>query len=93
MRKSYPTDLSDAEWSCLEPHIPAPNGHGRPIIHSSREVLDAIFYVLRGGCPWRLLPHDFPPWKTVFHYFRAWRIDDTWERMNRAIRKRQRARI
>jgi transposase len=90
MRKPYPTDLSDAEWTCLEPHLPTPIATGRPRIHSSREILDAIFYVLRSGCPWRLLPHDFPPWKTVFHYFRAWRIDGTWERMNRAIRERLR---
>jgi transposase len=92
MRKPYPTDLSDAEWACLEPHIPVQKATGRPKTHSFREILDAIFYVLRSGCPWRILPHDFPPWKTVFHYFRVWRIDGTWERMNRAIRKRLRAR-
>jgi putative transposase len=77
----------------LESNLPAPKATERPRIHSPREILDAIFYVLRSGCPWRLLPHDFPPWKTVFHYFRAWRIDGTWERMNRAIRERLRARI
>src|ERR687889_2626691 len=66
---------------------------GRPRVYPLREILDAIFYVLRSGCSWRLLPHGFPPWKTVFHYFRAWRIDGTWERMNRAIRERVRARI
>jgi len=93
MRKPYPTDLSDAEWSCLEPHLPVPKATGRPRIHSQREILNAVFYVLRSGCPWRLLPHDFPPSKTVFHYFRAWRIDGTWERMNRAIRERLRTRI
>ena len=93
MRKPYPTDLSDAEWSCLKPHLPIPKAIGRPPIHSRREILDAVFYVLRSGCPWRLLPHDFPPWKTVFHYFRAWRIDGTWERMNRAIRERLRIRL
>jgi putative transposase len=93
MRKPYPTDLSDAEWACLEPHLPTSKSTGRPRIHSRREILDAVFYVLRSGCPWRLLPHDFPPWKTVFHYFRAWRIDDTWETMNRAIRERLRSRI
>ena len=93
MRKPYPTDLSDAERNCLEPHLPVPKATGRPRIHNRREILDAVFYVLRRGCPWRLLPHDFPPWKTVFHYFRAWRIDGTWERVNRAIRERLRARL
>ena len=58
-----------------------------------REVLDAIFYVVRSGCAWRLLPHDFPPWKTIHHYFRTWRIDGTWERMHSALRKRVRARM
>ena len=93
MRNPYPTDLSDTEWACLESHLPAPKATGRPRIHSPREILDAIFYVLRSGCPWRLLPHDFPPWKTVFHYFRVWRIDGTWERINRAIRERLRVRL
>jgi putative transposase len=93
MRNPYPTDLSDTEWVCLESHLPAPKATGRPRIHSPREILDAIFYVLRSGCPWRLLPHDFPPWKTVFHYFRVWRIDGTWERINRAIRERLRVRL
>jgi transposase len=60
MRKPYLTDLSDAEWTCIEPHMPDPKGHGRPRIHSLREILDAIFYVLRSGCQWRMLPHDFP---------------------------------
>jgi len=63
------------------------------VYYSPREILNAIFHVLRSGCPWRLLPHDFPSWKTVFHYFRLWRIDSTWERVNRAIRERLRARI
>jgi putative transposase len=93
MRRPYPTDLSDGEWSYLSPYLPTPKATGRPRIHSPREILNAIFYVLRSGCPWRLLPHDFPPWKTVFHYFRAWRLDGTWERMNRAIRERLRVRL
>src|ERR687898_4100 len=86
----YSTDLSDAEWDYLEAHLPARNKRGRPRIHSPREILDAVFYVLRSGCPWRLLPRDFPPWKTIFHYFRAWRINGTWERLHRAIRRRLR---
>jgi putative transposase len=91
MRKAYQTDLSDAEWSRLEVRLPAaPKPTGRPRIHEPREILDAILYVLRGGCAWRLLPHDFPPWKTVYHYFRKWRLDGTWEKLNAAIRERLR---
>jgi len=93
MRKAYQTDLSDAEWSCLESHLPAPKANGRPRIYPLREILDAIFYVLRSGCAWRLLPHDFPPWKTVYHYFRFWRLDGTWERMHSALRQRVRVRL
>src|SRR5215212_7477928 len=90
MRKAYQTDLSDAEWSCLEPHLPTPKASGRPRIYVLREILDAVFYVLKSGCAWRLLPHDFPPWKTVYHYFRSWRLDGTWERMHAALRERVR---
>jgi transposase len=61
MRKAYQSDLSDAEWSCLEPHLPAPTASGRPRTYTLREILDAIFYVLKSGCAWRLLPHEFPP--------------------------------
>jgi putative transposase len=93
MRKAYQTDLSDAEWGCLEGHLPAPKATGRPRVYPLREILNAIFYVLRGGCAWRLLPHDFPPWKTVYHYFRAWRLSGLWERMHSALRKRVRVRL
>jgi putative transposase len=93
MRKAYQSDLSDAEWSCLQSHLPVPKATGRPRLHSPREILDAIFYVLRSGCAWRLLPHDFPPWRTVYHYFRFWRLDGTWERMHSALRKRVRVRL
>jgi len=93
MRKAYQSDLSDAEWSCLESHLPAPKATGRPKMHATREILNAIFYVVRGGCPWRLLPNDFPPWKTVYHYFRFWRLDGTWERMHSALPKRVRVRV
>jgi putative transposase len=83
MRKPYPTDLSDAEWRCIEPHLPTPRAVGRPRRHSLREILDAVFYIVRSGCSWRLLPHEFPPWKTIHHYyFRIWRIDGTWQRLH-----------
>jgi transposase len=93
MRKGYPTDTSDAEWSVLKPYFPVPVATGRPKLHNTREILDAVFYTLRSGCAWRLLPCDFPPWKTVHHYFRIWRIDGTWEKANAAIRERLRAHL
>ena len=89
--RRYPSDLSDAEWPLLQPLLPTPKRRGRPRrLHSPPEIINAVFYVLKTGCQWRMLPRDFPPWKTVFHYFRAWRIDGTWERMNRAMPRRLR---
>src|SRR5215218_1456046 len=82
MNRSYHTDLTDAEWRCLEPHVPAPNKRGRPRIHSPRTILDAVFYVLKSGCPWPLLPREFPPWETVYSWFRKWTTNGTFERIN-----------
>ena len=73
--------------------MPTSKGYGRPRVHSPREILDAIFYILRSSCQWRLLPHDFPRWPTVYHYFRKWRIDGTWEKINRSIRECLRVRL
>jgi len=91
--RRYPTDLSDDEWRCISPHLPKPTGQGRPRLHGLRAILDAVFYILKSGCPWRLLPRDFPPWKTVYDWFRRWRIDGTWERLNAELRKRLRWRL
>src|SRR5918912_1435103 len=93
MRRTYPTDLSDAEWACLEPHLPAPKANGRPRVYPLREILNAIFYVVRSGCSWRLLPHDFPPWRSVYYYFRQFRLDGTWARVHAALRERVRVRL
>src|SRR5215210_3282484 len=93
MRRAYQSDLSDEEWELIEPHLPVPQAPSRPRLHPLREILDAVFYVLKSGGAWRLLPHDFPPWKTVYHYFRKWRIDGTFERLNAAIRERLRVRL
>jgi putative transposase len=87
MKKGYPTDLTDAEWKHIEPFVPAPKSRGRQRIHSPREILNAVFYLLRSGCAWRLLPHEYPPWKTVYHYFREWRIDGTFEKLNAVLRE------
>jgi len=92
MRRAYQTDLSDAEWVLIEPHLPVPRAPERPRVHPLREILNAIFYVVKSGCAWRLLPHEFPPWRIVYHYFRAWCLNGTWERMHRALRQRVRMR-
>jgi putative transposase len=90
-RRPYSTDLSDEEWEILQPLVPDAKPGGRPRAHETRELLNAIFYVLRGGCAWRLLPHDFfLPWQTAYHYFRAWRIDGTWEQIHTVLRERLR---
>ncbi len=89
-RHAYPTDLSDLEWRVIEPYVPATHITGRPRLHSWRELLNAMFYIVRSGCAWRLLPHEYPPWKTVYHYLRQWRLDGTWERRHTALREQVR---
>lgn len=89
-RKPYPTDLTDEQWERLEPLIPAsksgtPKG-GRPPVER-REVLNGIFYHLRGGAGWRMLPHDFPHWKTVYGLFREWRLNGVWEQVHATLRE------
>lgn len=70
-RTPYPSDLSDAEWLLIEPLFPQPTKLGRPRTHPLREIVNAIFYVLRTGCQWRFLPHEFPSWQTTYSYFRT----------------------
>ena len=86
----YPTDLTDAQWAILTPQIPAAKAGGRPRSVEMREIVNAILYHLRNGGTWRSLPHDLPPWKTVYHYFRAWRLDGTWERIHDRLREQVR---
>ena len=78
----YPTDLTEAEWTLLAPLIPVAKPGGRPRPTDMHEVINAIFYVLRGGCQWRLLPTEFPPHQTVYHCFWTWRRAGVWERMH-----------
>jgi len=92
MRKTYPTDLSDEEWAYLKTHLPASKPAGRPRVHSLRDVLNAIFYVLRSGCPWRLMPNDFPPWSTVYYHFRRFRLSGLWHRLFTILRMAERSR-
>jgi putative transposase len=90
-RRAYPSDLSDREYACLEPYLPSPRPRGRPWSRPLREILDGIFYIIRTGAQWRQLPYEYPPWPTVYWWFRRWRLDGTWERLNAALRERLRA--
>src|SRR4028119_1267242 len=78
MRKTYPTSLYDQEWACLKTYLPASKPLGRLRTHTLCDVFDGIFYILRSGCPWRLLPPAFPPWPTVYYHFRKFRLSGVW---------------
>jgi putative transposase len=84
-RRPYPSDLSDAEFERLDRLLPAPKPWGRAWAHPLREILDGIFYVVRTGCQWRQLPHEFAPWPTVYWWFRRFRLDGTWMHLNAAL--------
>ncbi len=86
-RKPYPSDLSETEWLLFLPLIPTAKPGGRPRSVEIRDIVNAIFYILRSGCAWRMLPHDFPAWQTVYGYVRTWRKTGVWEQMNAALRE------
>jgi transposase len=81
----YASDLTDAEWALIEPHMPAAKRLGRPRETELRAVLDAILYIARSGCQWRMLPKDFAPFTTVQGYFYDWRDDGLFEKINFAL--------
>jgi putative transposase len=89
-RRAYPSDLTDAEWEILEPFIPEVSEDATVPTISRREIVNGILYVLRSGCPWRLMPHDLPAWGTVYYYFRIWRIAGIWDTAMEALRKQLR---
>src|SRR5713101_6492788 len=89
-RKAYPSDLTDAQWEVLEPLIPAVAEDATNVVYTRREIVNGILYVLRSGCPWRLVPHDLPAWGTLYWYFRIWRNDGTWEEILHALRRQLR---
>ncbi|MEU8319733.1 IS5 family transposase [Nonomuraea sp. NPDC048881] len=82
----YPSDLTDAQWELIEPLLPEPNTGGRPEKHPRREIVNAILYVVRSGCPWRYLPTDLPPWQTVYWYFQQWEQAGVTEALLRELR-------
>ena len=85
-RKAYPSDLTDEQWAHLRLLFPRRRGKGNAPKHSRREMLNAILYVVRTGCQWRALPHDFPPWETVYGFFRKLCRAGTWEAINTTLR-------
>ena len=93
IRLRYETDLTDAEWALIEPLLPQPAAHGRPRSWSQREIMNAVFYVLRGGITWRLLPTDLPPKSTVFRWFARWRDTGLFERLNHLLVVADRERV
>lgn len=85
-RKPYPNDLSDAQWALLEPFVRAQEGGPQPVLHSRREVVNAILYISHTGAQWRHMPHDLPDWQLVYHYFRKWKKDGTLKKIHDALR-------
>jgi len=85
-RKAYPTDLTDKQWRHIEPLIPAAKRGGRPRTTDMREMLNGVIYVVKSGCDWRMLPHDFPDWHIVYHYFSEWKKDGTWKSIHDTLR-------
>ncbi len=93
MSSIYPSNLTDAEWACVQRYLPSGTRRGRPRSHSLRDILDAIFYVLRTGCAWRYLPANFPPWQTAFYHFRRFRLKGIWFRVYCALHAAERERV
>ena len=89
-RNPYPSDLKDTEWEVLEKLIPEVKPGGRPATYTRREIVNAILYVLRTGGGWRMLPHDFPPWQSVYGYFRRWCQAGVWQQVHDQLRTRWR---
>ena len=86
-KRAYDTDLTELEWTILSPLFPAPRPTGRPRKWSFRDIPDGIFYIIRGGNAWRLMPHDLPPWSTVYYSHRVWRLWGLWERVHTVLRE------
>ncbi len=92
-RKPYPSDMSDAEWEILKQVLPQPKGFGHPVEVDFREILNGIFYVQRTGCQWEMMPHDLPPYSTVYRYFQKWQRKGIWQQMHDQIREKLRTQL
>ena len=87
MRHVYPTDMTDAQWETIAPLIPPAKPGGRPRRVDMRAVSNGIFYIVRTGCAWRMLPKEYPPWETVYYYFARFKKDGTWQKIHDALRR------
>jgi len=92
-RQPYPSDLSDTQWDILKPLLPKPKGLGHPVEVDFREILNGIFYVQRTGCQWEMMPHDLPPYSTVYSYFKKWQRKGIWQQMHDQIRQQLRTKL
>lgn len=92
-RKAYPSDISNEEWEIIKPLLTVEPGIGRPREVDYREIINGIFYVLHEGCKWRALPHDLPPWQTVYNYFRYWQKLGIWQKIHTQLREQVRVRM
>ena len=89
-RRQYPSDLTDEQWKLIEPLLPGEKSEGRPRTVPQREIVNAILYVVRTGCQWRALPHDYPLWTTVYSYFRTYKKAGVWKTLNDTLREQAR---
>ena len=92
-QKLYPSDLTDAQWEIIKVLLPAPCSRGRKRSLNWHLVVNAMLYVVVGGISWRMLPREYPNWKSVYHYFRLWTLDGTWERIHHTLRARLRQKL
>lgn len=92
-RQPYPSDLSDSEWEILKPLLPRPKGFGHPVQVDFREILNGIFYVQRTGCQWEMMPHDLPPYTTVYRYFKKWQHRGFWQLLHDQVRQKLRTQL
>jgi putative transposase len=86
----YPTDMTDAQWEAIARSIPPAKEGGRPREVNMRSLINGVFYLVRTGCAWRMLPKDYPPWQTVYYYFARFKKDGTWQRLHDLLRTRVR---
>jgi transposase len=86
----YPSSMTTKEWAVIKPLLPKAGKLGRPPRHSPREMVDAILYVVKSGCTWRMMPREFPHWRLVYYYFAKWQAQGVWQKLNDALRDRVR---